>query len=73
MILDITSLAATRLADIRERVTRCSSLPKLVVVMVGDNPASTVYVRNKVRKCAEAGMLGEVLHFDTTFSEEALL
>ncbi len=56
MILDIASLAATRIADIRERVTQCSSLPKLVVVMVGNNPASAVYVRNKVRKCAEVGM-----------------
>gem|GEM_PF-4407228 len=35
---------------------KLTSIPKLVVIKVGDNPASTVYVRNKILKCAEVGM-----------------
>jgi methylenetetrahydrofolate dehydrogenase (NADP+)/methenyltetrahydrofolate cyclohydrolase len=56
MILDIQSLAAQYIADITRAVEKLHTLPKLVVIMVGDNPASAVYVRNKIRKCAEVGM-----------------
>jgi methylenetetrahydrofolate dehydrogenase (NADP+)/methenyltetrahydrofolate cyclohydrolase len=34
--------------------------PGLAVVLVGDNPASKIYIRNKVRACAEAGIHSEV-------------
>ena len=37
--------------------------PGLAVVMVGENPASKVYVRNKVRACADVGIASEVLRF----------
>ncbi len=56
MILDIRSLAAQYIADITRAVEKLNTVPKLVVIMVGDNPASAVYVRNKIRKCAEVGM-----------------
>jgi methylenetetrahydrofolate dehydrogenase (NADP+)/methenyltetrahydrofolate cyclohydrolase len=56
MILDIQSLAAQYISDTASAVKKLSVVPKLVVIMVGDNPASAVYVRNKIRKCAEVGM-----------------
>jgi methylenetetrahydrofolate dehydrogenase (NADP+)/methenyltetrahydrofolate cyclohydrolase len=43
--------------------------PKLVVVLVGDDPASTVYVRNKVRNAVAIGMLSEVLHFPPSIDQ----
>ena len=45
--------------------------PGLAVVLVGDNPASAVYVRNKEKAATEAGLLAEVYHrpADTTQSE----
>lgn len=48
-------------------------LPKLVVVLVGDNQASQVYVRNKERGCQYTGMLSEIICRDQDCSQEELL
>lgn len=48
-------------------------LPALTVIVVGDDPASAVYVRNKVRACREAGIKSEVVRLPTDVSEESLL
>lgn len=47
--------------------------PGLAVVLVGDNPASAVYVRNKHRACDEVGMYSEVITMPADTTEEALL
>ncbi len=48
-------------------------IPKLTVILVGDNGASQVYVRNKERACIASGMLSDVRRLDTNTSEETLL
>lgn len=48
-------------------------LPKLVVVLVGDNQASQTYVRNKERACEYVGMLSEVMRLESTICEEELI
>ena len=47
--------------------------PGLAVVLVGDNPASQVYVRNKVKACEEAGLHSVLEKYDANLSEAALL
>src|ERR1044071_6285057 len=47
--------------------------PKLVTVLVGDDPASAVYVRNKVRTCAELGLASEHHHLPAATPAERLL
>jgi methylenetetrahydrofolate dehydrogenase (NADP+) / methenyltetrahydrofolate cyclohydrolase len=47
--------------------------PALTMIMVGDNPASAVYVRNKVRACAEVGINSHVLRLPADTSEDHLL
>ena len=47
--------------------------PGLAVVLVGDNPASQVYVRNKVKACEEAGLHSVLEKYDATLSEAELL
>jgi methylenetetrahydrofolate dehydrogenase (NADP+)/methenyltetrahydrofolate cyclohydrolase len=47
--------------------------PALTMIMVGDNPASAVYVRNKVRACADAGIKSEVVRLPADIGETALL
>ncbi len=47
--------------------------PGLAVVLVGDNPASQVYVRNKVKACADAGLHSVLEKHDASLSEAALL
>jgi len=47
--------------------------PGLCVVMVGDNPASSVYVRHKVAACSEAGIYSDVRRLPGTCTEAELL
>jgi methylenetetrahydrofolate dehydrogenase (NADP+)/methenyltetrahydrofolate cyclohydrolase len=47
--------------------------PGLAVVLVGENPASQVYVRNKVKACEEAGLHSVLEKYDASMTEAALL
>ena len=47
--------------------------PGLAVVLVGDNPASQVYVRNKVKACEEAGFHSVLEKYDASMTEAELL
>lgn len=59
--------------EIEEIKTKYNRLPKLVVILVGDNQASQVYVRNKQKACEYIGMESVVLRHEESFSQEALL
>ncbi len=48
-------------------------VPKLVVVLVGGDPASQVYVRNKRKKCLDLGMRGETLELAESTTESELI
>ena len=47
--------------------------PGLAVILVGENPASQVYVRNKVKACSEMGLHSELHQFPADVSEQAVL
>jgi methylenetetrahydrofolate dehydrogenase (NADP+)/methenyltetrahydrofolate cyclohydrolase len=76
-ILDGKALAQ----EIRDQVARdvamlqaeAGIVPGLTVVLVGDDPASHVYVRNKERACRAAGMSGNVLRLPAETTEAEVL
>jgi methylenetetrahydrofolate dehydrogenase (NADP+)/methenyltetrahydrofolate cyclohydrolase len=76
-ILDGKGLAATIRAEVAEEVGRLKAergvTPGLAVVLVGEDPASQVYVRNKRRACEAAGMRSRFHHLAADASEETLL
>jgi len=47
--------------------------PGLAVILVGEDPASAVYVRNKVKACAENGLHSVLERYEASLSESALL
>jgi len=47
--------------------------PGLAVIIVGDDPASQVYVRNKIKACEEVGLYSESYRLNADISEQALL
>ena len=62
--------------ELRVRIEKLKSesvMPGLAVILVGDDPASQVYVRNKGRKCEELGMRSETIVLPAETSEEELL
>ena len=60
-------------SDVDRWIASGHRAPYLVVVLVGDNPASASYVRGKLRASAAAGIAGETLKYDADLSESALL
>lgn len=54
-------------------VSLLSVVPKLTVVLVGNDPASETYVRTKAKKCQSLGLQSETLHFPADVSEETLI
>ncbi len=70
MIIDCQTIAAKRLGELRLKVHNLNSTPKLVAILVGDNPASEAYVQMKAKRSAEVGIGFEVVHFpaDTDIS-----
>ena len=54
--MDGKALAAQKKAAIRAEVERLARTPGLAVVLVGENPASQIYVRGKARDCEECGI-----------------
>jgi methylenetetrahydrofolate dehydrogenase (NADP+)/methenyltetrahydrofolate cyclohydrolase len=55
------------------RLTAQGTKPGLAVVLVGDNPASQVYVRNKVKACEDVGFHSVLEKYDATMTEAELL
>ncbi|HYX30673.1 MAG TPA: bifunctional 5,10-methylenetetrahydrofolate dehydrogenase/5,10-methenyltetrahydrofolate cyclohydrolase [Pyrinomonadaceae bacterium] len=53
--------------------TKSGVTPRLAAILVGDDPASAVYVRNKVRACEEVGIASEHLPLPETTSSDELL
>jgi methylenetetrahydrofolate dehydrogenase (NADP+)/methenyltetrahydrofolate cyclohydrolase len=75
-ILDGKSLAAQVRAGVKEKVARLAQRgirPGLAVVLAGDDPASKVYVRNKVRACEETGVRSSLFEYPASVSEKDLL
>ena len=71
-----TALSQQIRAELSQRTAALATrgvTPALAVILVGDDPASAVYVRNKVKACAEHGLRSVLEKYDSSFSEDALL
>ena len=60
-------------AEVQELEARYGRKPCLVVIIVGENPASQVYVRNKVKAAAYTGMESKLIELPADIAEAALL
>ena len=59
-------------AAMAEELKMAGIVPSLVVIMVGDNPASAVYVRNKARACERVGIESRTITMPADTTQEAL-
>ncbi len=74
--MDGNALAAQLRADVARRTAQLSARgtpPGLAVVLVGEDPASQVYVGKKVQACQDAGLYSVLERYDADLSEAALL
>ncbi|HEY7586306.1 MAG TPA: bifunctional methylenetetrahydrofolate dehydrogenase/methenyltetrahydrofolate cyclohydrolase FolD [Candidatus Deferrimicrobiaceae bacterium] len=76
-LIDGKAIGAAVRAEVKERaaelIARTGIRPCLAAVLVGEDPASAVYVRNKGKACIEAGMLSRQINLPATTSEKDLL
>ena len=73
IILDGKALSLKILEQVKERVAKLKKQPHLVVILVGENPASKIYVNNKKKAAEKVGIKSTVIEMDTNVSEEDLL
>ena len=75
-LIDGIALSARLRADVASRVVALKAqgiTPGLAVILVGDDPASAVYVRNKVKACADTGVHSVLEKYEATLTEAGLL
>ncbi len=73
MILDGKKTSLKILEKVKEKVNKLEKKPHLVVVLVGDNPASKIYVRNKQKAAIQVGINSTVIEMEEHTTEEELL
>ncbi|AWI53561.1 bifunctional methylenetetrahydrofolate dehydrogenase/methenyltetrahydrofolate cyclohydrolase FolD [Aquabacterium olei] len=75
-LIDGNALSKQLRSEVAERAAALTAKglkPGLAVVLVGDNPASQVYVRNKVKACEDVGFHSVLEKYDATMTEAELL
>lgn len=75
-LIDGNALSRQLRTQVSERVSALKAkglTPGLAVILVGENPASQVYVRNKVKACEDTGMHSVLEKYDASMSESELL
>ena len=73
VILDGKKVSEKILLQIKERVQNLSITPHLVVILVGDNPASKIYVNNKKKAAEKVGIKSTIIEFGVNIEENQLL
>ena len=72
-LIDGTALAREVRAEAARRAAALGMRPGLAVILVGDDPASAIYVRNKVKACEEAGFHSVLERYDAQMTQGELL
>ena len=67
---DLKNEIGAEVAELKEQV---NAVPGLTVIIVGEDPASQVYVRNKAKSCLETGMNSTVIELPASTPQEELL
>ena len=75
MIIDGKKIAEDLRQNLKKEISNLKTniKPCLVVILIGDNPASKIYVKNKEKYAGDVGIKSEVIKFETNISEKDLL
>ena len=77
MIIDGKKIASDLREDLKKKITELKSkykvAPGLTVILVGEDPASKIYVKNKEKFAKEVGMNSEVIRYSADLEEKELL
>ena len=71
-IINGKELAQTYKTALKEKILKLTSAPSLAVILVGRNPASQTYVKNKSIACTEVGITSQTYHLTEDIKQEEL-
>ena len=72
-IIDGRKIADEILNNIKKGVVESAQKPKLAIILIGNDEASLIYVRNKQKAAEKAGIITELHHFDDKVSQEEVI
>ena len=75
-LIDGTAMARQVYSELTQRVAALAAhgvRPGLAAIILGDNPASEVYLRNKIRACADVGLYSDLHRFGADIPEAAVM
>ena len=73
MIIDGKLIAQELKDEVKAKLAKLDTKLTLLVIMVGDNPASKVYVESKEKNCKKVGMLTKTLFFDANVPQKKII
>ena len=77
MIIDGKKASALLRVELKEKVSKLKStyntVPGLTVILVGEDPPSKIYVKNKEKSAVEVGINSEVIHYPDNIEEKVVL
>ena len=72
-ILDGKKLSLEILNEVKEKLSKLDKKLGFAIIWVGNNEASSIYVKNKLKKCEELGIDGKLYHLEENVSEEEVI
>ncbi|MGN1063169.1 MAG: bifunctional methylenetetrahydrofolate dehydrogenase/methenyltetrahydrofolate cyclohydrolase FolD [Alphaproteobacteria bacterium] len=72
-LIDGKKLAEEYQAKLKMQVAKLKQAPTLAVILVGDDPASQIYVRHKRKVAERVGIISELFHLSPVMTQEALI
>lgn len=72
-IIDGKKIAADIRLNLKTKINNLTPKPTLAVIILGDDPASEIYVRSKERACTEVGIKAQSFHLPTNTNQQDLL
>lgn len=73
IIIDGKSLAQQHQLRLKNQIEQMETKPTLAVILVGDNPASHIYVNNKQRLAQQVGIISELFQLSPVMTQDALI
>lgn len=73
MILDGKKVSEKILSGVKEKISKMNKKPHLVVILVGNDDASKIYVKNKQKAAEKVGIKSTIIEFSEEITEEDLL
>lgn len=72
-IIDGKKISEELRVNLKKEIIKNNLKPSLAIIMVGNNPASEIYVKNKLKACENLGITGYLYHYEDNVKEKEII